>query len=194
MSAEDLSLEEAMSLLQTELEAEPSSGAASGVVQMAGPDIPALREQLAVLVSTGKAQEAIGVKLTHEQVKRLSDKDVEKYTKRYKTYVGSKTTESLIDSFIFVATKAVGNFVKIKDIEACQKELRNDYIINKELSTLAGQLALTCGKALSVASAALIIAKNIDFDGILDKSAEATLEEIPQHSSTTAEELQTNPP
>jgi len=54
---------------------------------------------LAVLVSTGKAKEAIGVQLTHEQVKRLSDKDVEKFAKRYETYVGSKTTESPIGSF-----------------------------------------------------------------------------------------------
>ena len=177
MDAEDLALTEAMSLLQTELEAEPSSGAASGVVQMAGPDIPALREQLAVLVSTGKAQEAIGVKLTHEQVKRLSDKDVQKYTKRYETYVGSKTTESLMDSFIFVATKAVGLFVKIKDIEAYQKELRNDYIINKELSTLAGQLAFTCGKTLSVASAALITAKHIEYGGQQDVEQLPTISE-----------------
>ena len=117
MDTEDLSLTEVMNLLQTELEAEPSSGAEGGV-QTPGPDIPALREQLSVLVSTGRAKEAIGVELTHDQVKRLSDKDVEKYDKRYKTYVGSKTTESLMDSFIFVATKAMGLFVKIKDIEA----------------------------------------------------------------------------
>jgi len=98
MDAEDLALTEAMNILQTELEAEPSSGAAGGVVQTAGPDIPALREQLAVLVSTGKAKETIGVQLTHEQVKRLSDKDVEKYTKRYEAYVGAKRTDSLIDA------------------------------------------------------------------------------------------------
>jgi len=70
------------------MEAEPSSGPAGSIVAdltAPGPDIPALREQLAVLVSTGKAKEAIGVQLTHEQVKRLSDKDVEKYTKRYET-------------------------------------------------------------------------------------------------------------
>lgn len=193
MDVENIELEEAISLLQTELEAEPSSGAASGVVQMAGPDIPALREQLAVLVSTGKAQEAIGVKLTHEQVKRLSDKDVEKYAQRYETYVGSKTTDSLIDSLIFLATKVVGMAVDIKDIDAYQKELRNDYIINKELSNLAGNLALKCGRFLAAANAALITTKHIDFNTHLDKSAEATLEEIPQHSSTTAEELQTNP-
>ena len=112
---EDVSLTEVMNLL----EVEPSSGSESGVVVPAltapGPDIPALREQLAVLVLTGKAKVAIGVQLTHEQVKRLSDKDVEKYTKSYEKYVGSKTTESLIDSFIFLAAKVVGMTVNIKD-------------------------------------------------------------------------------
>jgi len=141
MAGEDAALADFMNILQTE--PEPSTGPAVGLVPTApGPDIPALHEQLAVLVSTGKAKEAIGVQLTDEQVKRLSDKEVEKFTKHYETYVGSKTTESLIDSFIFLATKVVGMTVKIKDIKAYQKELRNDYILNKELSNLAGNLYL----------------------------------------------------
>ena len=53
-------------------------------------------------------------------MKRLTDKDVEKYSKRCETYVGSKTTDSLIDRFIFVVTKAVGIAVDIKDIDAYQ--------------------------------------------------------------------------
>ena len=68
------------------LEAEPSSSpAGSSIVPdltrltAPSPNIPGLREQLAVLVSTGKAKEAIGVQLTHEQLKRLTDKEVEKY-------------------------------------------------------------------------------------------------------------------
>ena len=98
MAGEDAVLADVMNLLQTE--PEPLSGPPGGLVPTApGPDIPALHEQLAVLVSTGKAKEAIGVQLAHEQVRRLNDKEVEKFTKRYKTYVGSKTTESLIDSF-----------------------------------------------------------------------------------------------
>ena len=109
----DLDEETVLTEVMNLLEAEPQGGVADH-----GPDIPALRDQLSVLVSTGKAKEAIGVQLTHQQVKRLSDKDVEKYTKLYETYVGSKTTEKLMDSFIFVATKAVGLFVNIKDIEA----------------------------------------------------------------------------
>ena len=126
-------------------------------------------------------------------MKRLSDKDVEKFNKRYEAYVGSRTTESLIDSSIVLATKAVGMSVKIKDMDAYQKELRNDYTINKDLSNLTGSLALKCGRFLAVANMVLNTAKHIDFDWHLEKGAEVKLEEIPQQYSTTAEELQTNP-
>ena len=61
------------------LGAEPTSSPAPG------PDIPALREQLAILVFTGKCKEAIGVNLTHDQVKRLDNKDVMKHYQRYET-------------------------------------------------------------------------------------------------------------
>ena len=136
-----------------------------------GPDIPAFREQLAELVSTGKAKEAIGVQLSHEQVKHLSDKDVEKYIKRYETYVGSKTTDSLL----FLVTKAVGMPVDIDDINTYQKQLRNDYIINKELSNLAGNLVFKCRRFLALANAAQIITKHINHDEHLKRR-----EEIPE--------------
>ena len=183
---EELAIAEVMSLL----EAEPSSGPAGGVVgdlTASEPDIPALREQLAVLVSTGKAKDAIGVQFTHEQVKRLSNKDVQKYAKRYETHVGAKTTDSLIDSCIFLLTKVVGMAVNVKDIDAYQKELRNDYIINKELSNLAGNLALKCGHFLALASAAMITTKHIDFNENLNSKDETKLEEIPEQYSPTAE-------
>ena len=99
-----------------------------------------------MLVTTGKAKEAIGVQLTHEQFKRLSDKDVEKYAKRYQGFVGYKTTDSLIDSAIFRLTKAVGMAVDIDDVQAYQRELKQDYIINQELSNLAGSVSLVCGR------------------------------------------------
>ena len=165
------------------LEAEPSSQPDGGIVSSltAGPNIPALREKLAVLVSSGKTKEAIGVQLTQEQVKRLTDKEVMTYTKRYETYVGSKTTETLIDSTIFLFSKALGMVVKIKDIEAYQKELKTNYIINQELSTLAGSAALKCGRLLALANAALITTKHIDFE------TPSNREEISEHDSPTIE-------
>ena len=92
------------------LEAEPGSLPAT----VPGPDNPSLREQLAMLVSTRKCKEAIGVNLTHDQVRRLEDKDVMRHYKRYKTYVGAKTTETLIESFLLLSTKAIGMVVRLK--------------------------------------------------------------------------------
>ena len=140
------------------LEVEPAQP-----IEAPGPNIPELREQLAILVSTGKCKEAIGTQLTHDQVKRLSDKEVMSAHKRYETYVGAKTTETLIDSFLSFATKAIGVVVRLKDADALHAELKNDYIITKELSSLSGGLALRCGRMLAVANAFLITAKHVDF-------------------------------
>ena len=146
-----------------EVEPTPESGLASLVTP--GNDIPAKREKLAVLVSTGKAKEAVGVQLTHDQVKRLSDKEVEKYHKRQEAYIGSKTTESLIDSLLMLFSKGLGMVVKIDDVEKLQQDLKNDYIINHELSSLAGGVALSCGRWLALANAALITTKHVQLDG-----------------------------
>ena len=147
------------------LEASPDTAAPTGIVNLGftpdANDIPAKREKLAILVSTGKSKEAIGVQLTHEQVKRLSDKDVEKYSKRQEAYIGSKTTESLIDSFLLLASKGLGLVVKVDDVEKLQQELKNDYIINQELSSLSGGLALRCGRWLALA----ITTKHVKLEG-----------------------------
>ena len=90
------------------MEAEPASSPAV----TPSPDIPALHEQLAILVSTGKCKEAISVNLTHDQVKRLEDKDIMKHYKRYETYSGTKTTVTFIESFLSFATKALSIAVK----------------------------------------------------------------------------------
>ena len=143
------------------LEAEPTPDSLGLASLAPGNDIPAKREKLAVLVSTGKAKEVVGVNLTHDQVKRLSDKEVENYHKRQEAYIGSKTTESLIDAFLMLFSKGLGMVVKVDDIEKLQQDLKNDYIINHQLSTLAGGAALRCGRWVALASAALIMTKHV---------------------------------
>ena len=103
---------------------------------------------------------------------------MEKHYKWGETYVGDKTTETLIESFLMLVMKAVGTFARFKDGAALQNELKNDYIITKELSAVAGCLALRCGRMLAVANAVLITIKHIDF------SAE---QQKPEQPSATAE-------
>ena len=71
--------------------------------------------------------------------------------------------------------------VDIKDIDSYQKELKNDYIINKKLFNLAGNLALKCGRFLAMANAALITTKHICF-------AKRTAKEITEQCSTNAQQ------
>ena len=166
------------------LESEPASSP--------GPDIPAHREQLGILVSTGKCKEAIGVNLTHDQVKRLDDKDVVKYHKRYETYVGAKTNETMIDCALFFATKALGFVVKIKDTEALKNDLKKDFVISNEMSVLSGEIALRCGRMLAVVNAFLITAaKHVDFSSY-EVIPEQITEQITEESSEITQELVSN--
>ena len=147
-------MDEVMNLL----EVEPAAA-----LPAPGPDIPALREQLAILVSTGKCKDAIGMNLTHEQVRRLGEKDVMKHYKRYETYVGAKTNETMINSFLSFSVKTLGAVVRIKDPDTLHNELKNDYVITKELSAFSGAIALGCGHLLAIANAIVITLKHIDF-------------------------------
>jgi len=173
---QDPAMEEVMSLLETEPIGAP--------VISPSVDIPTLREQLAVLVSTGRCKEAIGTNLTQEQVRRLDEKDVIKYNKRYETYIGSKTTDSLIDNFLSLAIKGVGMVMKIKDANALKNELKGDFIITKELSQFCGGLALRFGSALAVLNAAAITAKHVDFSQVTEQITEqypVITEELPSN-------------
>ena len=110
--------------IMQELEATPDSPAPSAVPAVLNPasnDIPNQRKRLAILISTGKTKNAVGVQLTHEQVKRLTDKEVAKFYKRYEAYVGNKTTETLIDSFLMLVSKRVGMFVSIDSVRVAER-------------------------------------------------------------------------
>ena len=77
--------------------------------------------------------------------------------------MGAKTTESFVDSSIWSYTSVVSAFLPIKDIHTPQRELKIDYAMTKELSTLVRGLALRCGQMLTVSNTALITAKHVDF-------------------------------
>lgn len=97
-------------------------------------------------------------------MKSLSDKDLEQFYKRYGAYVDSKTTETLIQSFFKLASKSIGMVVTVDDVEALQKDLQKDFVINSTLSSMAGNMALGCGRLHEAANTTLITAKHIDFE------------------------------
>jgi len=147
-------------------------------------NIPALCEELAVLVSTGRCKEAVGVSLSQEQVKRLDDKEVMKYYKRYETYIGAKTTDSLIDSALSLTIKFVGSVLKINDEDALKNRLKNDFLVYKQMSHFFGKLAMNYSNALAVTSAVLITTNHVDFG--------VSAQQITEQSPVITEELPSN--
>ena len=90
----------------SELEAERAPDSLGLASLAPGNDIPAKREKLAVLVSTGKAKEELSAFSSHTtrsnacQIRRWKS-----YHKRHEAHIGSKITESLIDSLIVFFSK-----------------------------------------------------------------------------------------
>ncbi|PFX34640.1 hypothetical protein AWC38_SpisGene455 [Stylophora pistillata] len=119
------------------------------------------REQLAVLVASGRAKEMIGASLTQDQVKRLSERDVEKYFKRYEASISSKTCDTIVDTFLQLSCKALAYFLLV-DEGKLMKDLNDDFIVKRELGMIAGSLSLKYGKYMAIASAALLTAKNVE--------------------------------
>ena len=47
--------------------------------------------------------------------------------------MGSNTSETLIQSFLMLASKAIGIVVKANDVQALQKDLQEDFVIKSTL-------------------------------------------------------------
>lgn len=77
-----MSEQKALNEVMQMLEATPDSSKPSDFpVLLPANNVPEQRKKLAVLVSTGNSKEALRAQLSHEQLKRLSDKEVEKIYK-----------------------------------------------------------------------------------------------------------------
>ena len=68
------------------------------------------REQLAILVASGNCKEMLGVQLTQVQIKRLSEKEVEKFFKHYEASLSSKTCDAIVDTFIQLSCRSLAFF------------------------------------------------------------------------------------
>ena len=121
-----------------------------------------LREQLNVLVSSGRTREMVGKDLTHEEVKKITEAEVKKYYKRYEAALANKTTDAVAQSAMGLASKLLGFALPIDDISALQRDLQEDYLISQELKITCGWLSLKCGKLMALAAGVLHVAKHID--------------------------------
>ena len=139
-------------------------------------------------MASGNCKEFLGVQLTQEQIKRLSKKDVEKYFKRYEASLSSKTCDAIVDALILqLSCRGLAYFLPL-DQEKLLNNLKKDFMVKRELYTIAGGLYLRYGSYMAAASAALLTLNNLKLeDENLEKNLEKNLDENLEKNSEKIE-------
>ena len=119
------------------------------------------RESLAILASLGSTEEFLGKAMCLGDIKRLSPKGVEKYFNRYKTVMGKKVSNGLVESAISAASVLISYVIPVDDAEALNEDLKNDDLVKRELSNFAGLLLLKGGRLVALASGLFKVAKHV---------------------------------
>ena len=138
------------------------------------------RESLSILASLGTAKDYLGVQMSLGDVKKLSQKDVEKYYYRYQSILGKQVTGGLVENVIKLASKVISNVISIDDSNALSSDLLQDDLIRRELTTAAGYLVLKGGRFVALASALFHVVSHvnltIDKKSIVEKPPEQPLD------------------
>ena len=146
-------------------------------------DLEIKQESLAILAVLGTTKEYTGVDMSLGDVKKLPERDVEKYFNRYQSVMGKKINGGLVDSSLQLVSKVISYLVPVDDIEALCNDLKNDDLVNRELSNFVGLLALKSGRLAALASGIFQVAKHIKFN----KNQQFSREE-PVNDSVTDQE------
>ena len=134
-------------------------------------DIEIKQESLAILASLGTTKEYLGVDMSLGDIKKLTAKDVEKYYNRYQTVLGKKISGGLVDSSLQLVSQVISYVVPVDDIEALCKDLKNDELVNRELTNFVGLLVLKGGRLVALASGLFQVAKHIRINKIQEVSS-----------------------
>ena len=142
-------------------------------------EIEVKQESLAILATLGTTKEYLGVDMSLGDVKKLSVRDVEKYFNRYQAVMGKKISGGVVDSSLQLISKIISYLVPVDDIDALCNDLKNDDLVNCELTNIVGLLALKAGRLAALASGLFQVAKHVKIGKIQQK---------PVNSNTTDQE------
>ena len=153
-------------------------------------DLESKRESLSILACLGSTKEYTGVVMDLSDVTKLSDKDVEKYYKRYQVVSGKKIADGLADSSFQLMAKAVDhglrNYGNIDDKDALVRDCKKDELIMKEISNISGSLVFKGGRSMALVSTFIHFAKHFKLrEQDLSTTPTQLEQELSHHSNTT---------
>ena len=135
-------------------------------------DVEYQKELLVILASLGTTKEYLGVEMSLEKIRKLPDKEVEKFFNRYQKVAGQKMANGLVDSAISTAIKVISCFLPIDDTEELCYDLQNDELVKRELSNIAGLLVVRGGRLVALGSALFQVVRHIKFNTESDSDSD----------------------
>jgi hypothetical protein len=140
------------------------------------PDTEEKREQLSILAVLGTIDNYTGANMSLGDVKKLSNKDVEKYHNRYQITMGNNVTNGLVTTALEGVTEMINYLVPIDDKRELCKDLQGNELVKQELNNAAGYVLLKGGRFVALASGLIQIAKHVKL------TTEAVVVESVEHS------------
>ena len=154
-------------------------------------DLELKRESLSIRACLGSTKEYTGVVMDLSDTTKLSDKDVEKYYKRYQVVSGKKIADGLADSSFQLMAKAVDhglrNYGNIDDKDALVRDCKNDELIMKEISNISGSVVLKGGRLTALLSAFIKFANHFK---LREQDLSITPTQLEQDLRTTPTQLE----
>ena len=90
---------------------------------------------------------------------------------------GQQVYSTLVKGRLGIFSKVVSRIITIDNPESLATDLREDKLVQRELSTFAGYLVLKGGRLVALASAFLQVAKHVDYKEIMVKTNKIEEEE-----------------
>ena len=113
------------------------------------------------IISSGRSKEFLGRDVTLKDLDSMDEDRLDAYYKIYELNYSNKIGDHIIASIISVYAKVVNKVLPIDNVEKLQEDLNSDYILTSELKNIAGTIAGTCGKLMSLISLSFITLKHI---------------------------------
>jgi uncharacterized protein YfbU (UPF0304 family) len=121
------------------------------------------KDKLRVYVLSGQITDLYGKIITENELNTLSEQECENIYKICELKTAKRISDSVIDGIVTVIGNLCSKILPIDDKDKYTNDLKDDYIINSELKTVAGNVAMRTGRLMGLLSFLIITGSHINF-------------------------------
>ena len=119
------------------------------------------REQLSILSVLGTIDSYTGIKMSLDNIKKLTPGDIEKYYNRYQVVLGSKITSGLVDTAIQASVGLMSYVVPIDSRDELCYDLQKNEMLIQELNNIVGYFLLKGGRMVALSLSLIQVVKHM---------------------------------